>query len=106
MHIESVVLRNFQCFGDQRTRIILEPGMTAFIGANGVGKTAACQPLQRLFGITSEESSSSCRSWTRVEAARDKRSALSRVSTSETPICLAVNGRALSERARSESKGC
>jgi putative ATP-dependent endonuclease of OLD family len=57
MHIESVVLRNFRCFGDQRTRIMLGPGLTAFIGANGAGKTAACQALQRLFGITSDDRS-------------------------------------------------
>lgn len=55
MHIESLVLRNFRCFGDQRTLISLESGLTPFIGSNGAGKTAACQALQRLFGITNTE---------------------------------------------------
>lgn len=55
MYIESLVLQNFRCFGDQRTVISLESGLTPFIGSNGVGKTAACQALQRLFGITSSE---------------------------------------------------
>ena len=55
MYIESLVLQNFRCFGDQRTVISLEAGLTPFIGPNGAGKTAACQALQRLFGITADE---------------------------------------------------
>ena len=55
MYIESLVLQNFQCFGAQRTVIALDPGLTPFIGSNGAGKTAACQALQRLFGITGDE---------------------------------------------------
>lgn len=55
MYIESLVLQNFRCFGNQRTRISLDPGLTPFIGSNGAGKTAACQALQRLFGITVDE---------------------------------------------------
>lgn len=55
MHIESLTLRNFRCFGDQRTAIDLKPDLTAFIGTNGAGKTAACQALQRLFGITNAD---------------------------------------------------
>lgn len=55
MYIESLVLQNFRCFGNQRTVISLEPGLTPFIGANGAGKTAACQALQRLFGVTLDE---------------------------------------------------
>lgn len=55
MYIESLVLRNFRCFGDQRTAIPLDPGLTPFIGSNGAGKTAACLALQRLFGITLDE---------------------------------------------------
>jgi putative ATP-dependent endonuclease of OLD family len=57
MYIESLVLQNFRCFGNQRTVIPLEPGLTPFIGSNGAGKTAACQALQRLFGITNDERS-------------------------------------------------
>jgi hypothetical protein len=55
MYIESLVLQNFRCFGNQRTVVSLEPGLTPFIGSNGAGKTAACQALQRLFGITNDE---------------------------------------------------
>jgi hypothetical protein len=55
VHIESIALTNFQCFGPGRAVIYLEPGLTAFIGTNGAGKTAACIALQRLFGVTSDE---------------------------------------------------
>ncbi|MCZ7421926.1 AAA family ATPase [Verrucosispora sp. WMMA2121] len=55
MFIESVVLDNFQCFGPGRTTVRLDDGLTAFIGANGSGKTAACQALLRIFGITVQE---------------------------------------------------
>ena len=55
MYIESLVLQNFQCFGSQRTVIKLDPGVTPFIGLNGAGKTAACQALRRLFGISADE---------------------------------------------------
>ncbi|MEV0623691.1 AAA family ATPase [Nonomuraea sp. NPDC050404] len=55
LHIESIALKNFQCFGPDPTAIGLNDGFTAFIGANGAGKTAACQALLRLFGIASSE---------------------------------------------------
>ncbi|MGQ4615176.1 AAA family ATPase [Nocardia sp. R7R-8] len=55
MFIESVTLDNFQCFGPGRTTIRFDDGLTAFVGPNGSGKTAACQALLRLFGITTHE---------------------------------------------------
>ncbi|MEV4201092.1 ATP-dependent nuclease [Micromonospora globbae] len=55
MFIDKLVLENFKCFGPGRTSIHLGPGLTAFIGANGSGKTAACEALLRLFGITGQE---------------------------------------------------
>jgi ABC-type cobalamin/Fe3+-siderophores transport system ATPase subunit len=55
MYVESVTLRNFRCFADPGVRVELQSDLTAFIGNNGTGKTAACQALQRLFGITSDE---------------------------------------------------
>ncbi|MFG2440988.1 ATP-dependent endonuclease [Streptomyces sp. NPDC048508] len=57
MFIEKLVLENFKCFGPGRTSLRLEPGMTAFIGANGSGKTAACEALLRLFGLSGQERS-------------------------------------------------
>lgn len=57
MFIENLVLENFKCFGPGRTSVRLDRGMTAFIGANGSGKTAACEALLRLFGISGQERS-------------------------------------------------
>lgn len=55
MFIEKVVLDNFRCFGSGRSTVRLEDGLTTFIGANGSGKTAVCEALRRLFGITGQE---------------------------------------------------
>ncbi|MEW2550412.1 AAA family ATPase [Streptomyces zhihengii] len=55
MFIEKLVLKNFKCFGPKGTSIRLDPGITALIGANGSGKTAACQALLRLFGMSAKE---------------------------------------------------
>ncbi|EKP0279232.1 AAA family ATPase [Aeromonas bestiarum] len=54
MFIERLTLTNFRSFGVE-TNIDLTPGLTTFIGANGSGKTAVMQALQRLFGITGEQ---------------------------------------------------
>ncbi|WP_429195190.1 ATP-dependent nuclease [Aeromonas veronii] len=54
MFIERLTLTNFRCFGAE-TNIDLTPGLTTFIGANGSGKTAVMQALQRLFGITGDQ---------------------------------------------------
>ncbi len=55
MHIESVTLRNFRCFGPEPTTATLGPDITALIGVNGAGKTAFIEVLRRLFGVTREE---------------------------------------------------
>ncbi|THG81557.1 DUF2813 domain-containing protein [Pseudomonas sp. A-1] len=55
MFIERLSLTNFRCFGAEATPIDLTPGLTAFVGANGAGKTAVMQALQRLFGVTNEQ---------------------------------------------------
>jgi predicted ATP-dependent endonuclease of OLD family len=55
MHIESVTLTNFRCFGPVPVRIELDPQLTAMIGSNGTGKSAALEGLLRLFGITQEQ---------------------------------------------------
>ncbi|MFE3956046.1 ATP-dependent endonuclease [Nocardia sp. NPDC059091] len=55
MYVESVTVRNFQCFGPEPTRIELLSGLTVFIGNNGAGKTAVMEALLRLFGVTDGE---------------------------------------------------
>jgi putative ATP-dependent endonuclease of OLD family len=55
MYIEELSLANFRCFGPAGATIDLTPGLTAFVGVNGAGKTAVLQALQRLFGITGEQ---------------------------------------------------
>ena len=55
MYIERLVLSGFRGFGPEPTTINLTPGLTAFLGANGAGKTAAMQAMQRLFGITADQ---------------------------------------------------
>lgn len=55
MHIESVTIRNFRCFGSEPTVITLGPDVTALIGANGAGKSSFIEALRRVFGITREE---------------------------------------------------
>ena len=55
MHIERVTLTNFRCFGADPTTIDLDSRLTAFVGANGTGKTAVFAALGRMFGITRGE---------------------------------------------------
>jgi putative ATP-dependent endonuclease of OLD family len=55
VHIESMTLTNFQCFGPEPVTIALDPALTVLVGANGTGKSAAFEALARLFGITQEE---------------------------------------------------
>lgn len=55
MHIESVTLSNFRCFGAEPTTVTLGPEVTALIGCNGSGKSAFVEALRRLFGLTREE---------------------------------------------------
>ncbi|WP_420640235.1 ATP-dependent nuclease [Candidatus Poriferisocius sp.] len=52
MHIERITLVNFRCFGEDPTTIELDHELTAFVGANSTGKTAAFAALGRLFGVT------------------------------------------------------
>lgn len=55
MFIERLVLSNFRGFGPEPHTIDLSPGLTAFVGVNGSGKTVVMQALQRLFGITGDQ---------------------------------------------------
>src|SRR5438105_4870654 len=55
MHLERLILTNFRCFGPDSQALALSPGLTAFVGANGSGKTAVMQALLRLFGVTNDQ---------------------------------------------------
>lgn len=51
MHLSSLTLTNFRCFGSTPICVELEPDLSCFIGANASGKTAVFQALNRLFGV-------------------------------------------------------
>ncbi len=55
MFIESLTLTNFRCFGPTPVTINLSNDLTAFVGANGSGKTVVMLALQRLFGVTGDQ---------------------------------------------------
>lgn len=55
MHIESVTLQNFRCFGPSPVEVTLGGDLTALIGANGAGKSAFIEALRRVFGGTRDE---------------------------------------------------
>ena len=55
MKIETLTIRNFRCFGPEPETLSLETGVTAMVGGNGAGKTAALQALARLFGVSSSQ---------------------------------------------------
>ncbi|WP_419908271.1 ATP-dependent nuclease [Candidatus Poriferisodalis sp.] len=55
MHIERVTISNFRCFGAEATTIELDAAFTAFVGANGTGKTAVFAALGRMFGVSRAE---------------------------------------------------
>jgi hypothetical protein len=55
MYLTRLQLTNFRCFGPEPCTIRFEPGLTAFVGANGTGKTAAMQALLRLFGVSADQ---------------------------------------------------
>ncbi|MDN4053151.1 AAA family ATPase [Massilia sp. YIM B02763] len=52
MHIDSITITGFRCFGNVPVIISLSQGITGIVGPNGSGKTAVLQALMRLFGVT------------------------------------------------------
>lgn len=55
MYLEKLTIRNFQSFGPVPTTMTFRRRLTAFLGANGAGKTAACQALLRIFSVVAEQ---------------------------------------------------
>ncbi|HZI98482.1 MAG TPA: AAA family ATPase [Actinomycetales bacterium] len=55
MFLERLTVSNFQCFGPEGTTILLDQQLTALLGANASGKTAACQALLRLFSVVADQ---------------------------------------------------
>jgi len=49
MHIESISIRNFRCFGNTATKTSINSGVTGLVGDNGAGKSAVLEALKRLF---------------------------------------------------------
>lgn len=54
MKIEKLLLQNFRSFGREKTTLRLDD-LTAFVGANGAGKTSALLALVRMFGLSTQE---------------------------------------------------
>ncbi|WP_337723291.1 ATP-dependent nuclease [Sinorhizobium meliloti] len=55
MHLETLTLQNFRCFGQKPVAITFKSGINAFVGNNGSGKTAALEALKRLFSPIAAE---------------------------------------------------
>ncbi len=55
MHIESISIRNFQCFGNEAVKVNINPGIMGFVGDNGAGKSAILEALKRLFSPIASE---------------------------------------------------
>lgn len=49
MHIESISLRNFRCFGDDPVKIGVNTHVKGVVGDNWAGKSSALDALKRLF---------------------------------------------------------
>lgn len=57
MFLERLTVRNFQSFGSRPTTIRFDENLTALLGGNATGKTAACQAVLRLFSVVAEQRS-------------------------------------------------
>ena len=51
MQLDTLIVKNFQCFGPDGIALDMTDPVTTMIGANGSGKTAVFQALNRLFGL-------------------------------------------------------
>ncbi|MFC4348180.1 ATP-dependent endonuclease [Kordiimonas lipolytica] len=55
MHIESLAIKNFRCFGNAPVYIPFNNGVTGFVGDNGAGKSAVLDAIKRLFSPVASE---------------------------------------------------
>ncbi len=55
MYLEKVTLTNFQCFGPDPHTVTFDNQLTALLGVNASGKTAALEAILRLFSVVSSE---------------------------------------------------
>ncbi|WP_040337143.1 ATP-dependent nuclease [Candidatus Blastococcus massiliensis] len=55
MFLERLTVTNFRCFGPTPTTIRFDQHLTAMLGGNATGKTAACEALLRLFSIVGDQ---------------------------------------------------
>ncbi len=51
MQLDTLIVKNFQCFGPDGIALNMTDPVATMIGANGSGKTAVFQALSRLFGL-------------------------------------------------------
>jgi putative ATP-dependent endonuclease of OLD family len=55
MHLESLTLTNFRCFGPDPETVTFGKELTTFVGTNGSGKTAVMLALLRMFGVSGDQ---------------------------------------------------
>ena len=55
MYLEQITLTNFQCFGPDPHTITFDAQLTALLGVNASGKTAALEALLRLFSVVPDQ---------------------------------------------------
>ncbi len=51
MQLDTLTIKNFQCFGPDGITLDMTDPVTTLIGPNGAGKTAVFQALNRMFGL-------------------------------------------------------
>jgi putative ATP-dependent endonuclease of the OLD family len=57
VHLESLTLTNFRCFGPDPETVTFGPELTSFTGTNGSGKTAVMLALLRMFWVSGDQRS-------------------------------------------------
>lgn len=53
MRLASLTLKNFRCYGPEPVTVYFDD-LSAFVGANGAGKTAVLMALARMFGVSND----------------------------------------------------